>query len=154
MTNSVENSVRRQQLQLLKFEKYVQEIVPKVLAAGLSVGALALAQQQLQKLDVVRSQFEEEMALNQESSNGLSAVINGVAISLNKLRVSESREDREKQLLQIMEHLDRGHFSAEAIALDKRMRLIGHRVSGDKLADGGTPKKPPNVAWLLNLLSR
>lgn len=148
MSHQLENTVRREQVKLLRFEQFLRRITPIVLATGLTSAGLQEAQSRLATLggaDGLMAQLESDARI----SHTLTKAETSVAALIFDLSTSASSETRQSALLKIMETVDEAHDAAQAASHGANVRLIGERRRGVAV-DGGTPKTSDNAGWLLS----
>ncbi len=145
MSNIYENEVRREQLKLLRFEKYLRAIAPVVLATGLTVSDINQAHANRATLDNATSVFTQ---LESETGIGdfITIAVREMDELISRLSVTEPLQMRQATMLQLMEVVDHAHQAAQDSAYRNGIRLIGDRRSNEK-ADGGTPKLSANAEW-------
>ncbi|MEK7266547.1 MAG: hypothetical protein AAB227_10660 [Pseudomonadota bacterium] len=148
MPHQLENTVRREQLKLLRFEQFLRRIAPIVLATGLTSAGLLQAQSQLATLDVAGSLLAQ-LESDTRTRDVFAKAESSVAALIPELSASASAGLRQLSLLQIMETVDEAHNAAQEASHRANIRLLGERRRGGAV-DGGTPKLSDNVGWLLS----
>lgn len=146
MSHLLENTVRREQVKLLRFEKFLRQIAPIVIATGLTAASAEAAHAQLAALDNAKSIF-----VKLEGGAATSHVIIEAEASLlaliSNLSMSVSADVRKSSMLAIMETVDLAHQTAQDASYRQGVRLLGEKRSAGKV-DGGTPKRSGNADWL------
>lgn len=141
MKDLLRKDVVRQQVKLLKFERYLRSIALVAIIGGLTPGMHAAASTHLERLASAKLVFA-----NVDSTGDVSQLIAATELGLaNELRMllkADSVEERRTIMLSIFERVDNAHQVAEKSAINRAIRLLPNS------ADGGTPKRPLNVEWL------
>jgi hypothetical protein len=150
--STIETEVRKQQLKLLRFEKFLKSVAPVALATGLSAATIAEAQAQVVALSDAKIIFDEL-----DATGAVGAVFDDAQritmTQLGNLAEGTAPEARRETLASIVAAVDAAHVEAEKTSLYHHIRLIGQRLSGVFKTQGGTPKEdPPNKVWFQALI--
>lgn len=152
MSTKLDLVVRRQQLILLRFEKYLRTVAPLAISIGLSSAAITEGKNYINDISSARANFTSAMSLDHNASTFLLDVQAELASKFDLLTSSDTLEARQGIMLDLMAAVDRGHKAAESSAMSRGIRLIGQKFADGLLVDGGTPKLE-NFGWLTSQLN-
>ena len=152
MITSLEKSIRIQQVKLLRFERFLLQIAPVVIATGISAHLAMESREHLNGLSDAKSVLSQL-----EGNTALSSVIEGAENEISRqiglIEAATEVEDRLEAFKSMLRTVDDAHSVAQEAASKGGIRLIGERVHDALRLQGGTPKEP-TLAVLLRAFAR